>query len=84
MAREIVSDLILADFAFELVLGGTGIVDDRSDLPVNRAVWSKMSRMISIIVGALSRCVANGNCHLPCVRRESAGCRRPPPCPDTR
>ena len=37
VARETVSDLILADFALELVLGVTGIVDDRGNLSVNRA-----------------------------------------------
>ena len=37
MAGQTVGDFILTDFAFKLVLRGPGVIDDRSDLPVNRA-----------------------------------------------
>lgn len=84
MPREIVCDLILADFAFELIFGVAGIVDDRSYLPVNRAGLVKDVANDFHIVVALNRCVANGSCHPLCARRESADCKRRPLCPDTR
>ena len=37
MAGQAIGDLILADFTLKLVLGGPGVIDDRGDLPVNRA-----------------------------------------------
>ena len=37
MPGQTVGDLILADFAFKLILGGSGVIDDGSNLPVNRA-----------------------------------------------